>query len=146
MQSSVMKILSDNNLCVLCTCSDNIPNSSLMLYICDINCTKMYILTLRDSTKYQNIINNPNVSLLIDTRDRIQDTTSQIEALTIQGEASVVEDTDVAEKLIEQLIKKHDKLLNLSLCKNVCVVEITMKSVLFLESVDKNRYIDLQGN
>jgi general stress protein 26 len=146
MKSGVIKILLDNNLCVLCTCKNNIPNSSLMFYICDNRCTKMYMLTLKESTKYLNIINNTNVSLLIDTRDNINDKTTPIKALTISGEASIVDDKDTSKKLIDQIIKKHDKLLDLASNKNVCVVQISIKSVLLLESVDKSRYISLTEN
>ncbi len=146
MQSAVMKILMDNTLCVLCTCKDNIPNSSLMLYLCDTRCTKMYMLTLKESTKYLNIINNATVSLLIDTRDNMQDEATQIKALTIQGEASIVEDKDASKLLIDQLTKKHDKLSSLSFNNNVCVVEIIIKNVLLLESVDSSRTISLPGN
>ena len=146
MQSSVMKIMSENNFCVLCTCNNDIPDASLMLYICDNLCTKMHMLTLKETTKYANIINNQNVSLLIDTRDTIQDKTSQIRALTIHGEASIVTEDDAAKELIDQMMKKHDTLSNLALNKNVCVIEVSIKSILFLENVDKGRKISLPGN
>ncbi len=137
MQSSVMKILLDNNLCVLCTCKNDIPNASLMQYICSHTCTKMYMLSLK-STKYLNILNNSIVSVLIDTRDSKHDNATQIKALTIQGEASIVDDKDTSKKLIDQLVKKHANLVNLALDINVCVVEISITSILLLESVDKS--------
>ena len=143
---TVKKILLDNNLCVLCTCNKNMPDSSLMLYICDNDCTKIYMLTLKESTKYLNIINNANVSLLIDTRDSLQGKRTQIKALTINGEAFIVQDKDTSRKLIGQLLMKHDKLVNLASNKNVCVIEILIKDVLFLENVDKGHHISLSNN
>jgi len=145
MLANVKKILLDNNLCVLCTCNEDSPDSSLMLYMCDDACTKMYMLTLKEGTKYSNIINNANVSLLIDTRDRIQDKGTQIQALTINGEASIVEDKDGSMKAIDKLLQKHDKLENLASNKNVCVIEISIKDVIFLESVENAHYISLSG-
>ena len=146
MQSNVMKIMLENNFCVLCTCDQDIPDASLMLYICDSLCTKMHMITLKETTKYANIINNKHVSLLIDTRDTIQDQSSQIQALTIHGEASIVTENDAAKELIDQMMKKHATLSNLALNKNVCVIEVGIKSILFLENVDKGRHVSLPGH
>lgn len=146
MQSNVMKILSENDLCVLCTCSNDVPDASLMLYICDDRCTKMHMLTLRETTKYVNIASNPNVSLLIDTRDTIDEKKGQIKALTIHGEASIVDDNDASGELIDRMIKKHDKLSNLASSESVCVIEVSVKSILFLENVDKGYNVSLPEN
>ena len=135
--NAVMNILLDNNLCVLCTCSNDIPDASLILYICDDSCTKMHMLTLKETSKYQIIVSNPNVSLLIDTRDNRHDQATQTKALTIHGHASIVDDYDTSQKLICQLIKKHDKLSNLASDESVRVIEVLIKNILFLENVDK---------
>jgi len=139
MKSILIDILLNNNLCVLSTCKNNIPNSSLMQYICDSRCTKIYMLTLKESTKYDNIINNSNVSLLIDTR--IHNNKQQIQAATLYGEASILDDKSVSKNIIGQLSNKHESLLNLASDINVCVVEITIKSALLLENVDKSSII-----
>ena len=139
MKPVLMDILLNNNLCVLSTCKNNIPNSSLMQYICDSRCTKIYMLTLKESTKYNNIINNSNVSLLIDTR--IRNNEPQIQAATIYGQASILDDISISKKIIDQLSKNHESLLNLASDINVCVIEIAIKSALLLENVDKSSLI-----
>ena len=141
MKSIVTKMLLNNTLCVLSTCLNDIPNSSLMQYICDSRCTKIYMLTLKESTKYNNIINNANVSLLIDTRDEIRNNATQTQAATIYGEASILDDTSISKKIIEKLSKKHESLLNLASNINVYVIEIIIKSALLLENVDKSSLI-----
>ena len=60
MNPTVMNILENNDLCVLCTCCHDIPDASLMLYSCDEKCERMYMLTLKESTKYGNIAANPH--------------------------------------------------------------------------------------
>lgn len=144
MQAAAMNILLNNSLCVLCTCKDDIPDASLMLYICDSQCSKMHMLTLKQTTKYLNIVSNKNVSLLIDTRDEIHDEkTTQTKALTIHGVASIVDDYDTYKEILDQLIKKHDKLSNLASNESVRVIEVQIKSILLLENVDKVNYISL---
>ena len=146
MKSRFTGIISENNLCVLCTCKNNIPNSSLMLYISSDTCTKIYVLTRKTGAKYLNILDNPHVSLLIDTRDSINNKTNQIESLTIYGEAYIIEDKDTSERLINQLVQKHDRLINLASNVDVCVVEISICSVMLLDGVDKSHYISLSDN
>jgi general stress protein 26 len=138
--------MSENNLCVLSTCSDDIPDASLMLYMCDSPCAKIYMLTLKETNKYRNIVNNKRVSLLIDTRDTVPDKTSQIEALTIVGEAMIVRDMVFAQTLIEQMKKKHHSLSNLASGESVSVIEVTVQTILFLENVDDGYNVNMDDD
>ena len=146
MRSRAMKIMSENHLCVLSTCSDDIPDASLMLYMCDSPCAKIYMLTLKETNKYRNIVNNKRVSLLIDTRDTVPDKTSQIEALTIVGEAMIVRDMVFAQTLIEQMKKKHHSLSNLASGESVSVIEVTVQNILFLENVDDGYNVNMDDD
>lgn len=146
MRSRAMKIMSENNLCVLSTCSHDIPDASLMLYMCDSPCAKIYMLTLKETNKYRNIVNNRRVSLLIDTRDTVPDKKTQIEALTIEGEAMIVRDMTFAQALIEQMKKKHHSLSNLASGESVSVIEVTVKNILFLENVDDGYNVNMDDD
>ena len=95
MQPAVMDILRSSPLCVLCTCKDDIPDASLMLYLCDEEGTKMHMLTLRETNKFKNITANANVSLLVDTRGAGPGGADRAQALTVQGRASIMEDPEI---------------------------------------------------
>jgi nitroimidazol reductase NimA-like FMN-containing flavoprotein (pyridoxamine 5'-phosphate oxidase superfamily) len=138
MLSVVMNVLLNNNFCVLSTCRNDMPNSSLMQYICGAGCTKLYMLTLKDSTKYTNIMKNPNVSLLVDTRDNA----SQVYAVTIYGNARIISKED-SKKLFDQFRIRYTNLQSLAANHDACIIEITPKSFLFLESADKSHFINL---
>lgn len=53
---------------VLATAYDNIPYTSLVAYAFDDQKKVFIFLTPRKTTKFINILRNPDVSLLIDTR------------------------------------------------------------------------------
>ena len=144
MNPTVMNILENNDLCVLCTCSHDIPDASLMLYICDEKCERMYMLTLKESTKYGNITANPKVSLLVDTREQALVPETQTQALTIHGDAYLLDQDAVSRGLIDQLVKKHGRLSNLASNDSVRVIEVIIKNVLFLENVDKGYHVKPQ--
>jgi general stress protein 26 len=139
MLSVVMKLMLNNSFCVLSTCKNDIPNTSLMQYICDEGCTKMFMLTLKESKKYTNIINNPNVSLLVDTRDRI----TQVNAITIYGMARIIDNNDASRELLDQFRVKYANLQSLAENHSACIIEVAIKSFLFLESADKSHYISI---
>jgi len=137
-----MKILLDNEFCVLSTCRNDSPNSSLMQYVLNESCTKLYMLTLKESTKHINIINNPKVSLLIDTRESLYNEANQIKAVTVYGNASIIDHRKTMEEIIRQLVKKHTNLIAFASNNKVCVIEVCMDHFLLLDGVDKSFHLD----
>ncbi len=146
MLSDVMKILRDNTLCVLSTCSNDIPNASLMQYICDDGCSKLCMLTLKGSVKYSNIANNANVSLLIDTRTGGHEHQTPVKAVTITGHAVILDNEETAHELIGRLAQKYGNLANLAADPNVCIIEAAIRSFLFLESAHEGHQINIADN
>lgn len=143
MINTAKNMISENNLCVLSTCSNDLPNASLMQYICDESYTKIYMITLKGSTKYQNIEINPRVSLLIDTRDSISSETEPIKSLTVYGKAEVIENSQSYKNILNRIVKKHKNLIQLSENINCIVIEVSAEKFLLLDGVDEIRYMDV---
>ncbi len=83
MRNDIMKIITENKVCALATVSGGAPHCSLMSYAAGEECRELYMATLQDTRKYRNLVANPQVSLLIDTRD--SDAKGRTRALTITG-------------------------------------------------------------
>ena len=84
-----MKALArEQNTCVLATVGGQKPHCSLMAYVTDENCTEMYMVTHKNTNKYKNLIENPSVSLLIDTREISPRTKAK--ALTVEGVCAAI--------------------------------------------------------
>jgi nitroimidazol reductase NimA-like FMN-containing flavoprotein (pyridoxamine 5'-phosphate oxidase superfamily) len=142
MISTAKNMISDNNLCVLSTCGDGRPNSSLMQYICDESCTKLFMLTLKGSQKQQSIEKNPRVSLLIDTRADARRNKEPIKSLTVYGQAEFVLDAPRKNELISQLVRKNNNLQVLAGDSNCLVIQVSAEKLLLLDGVDKSTYMD----
>lgn len=108
MRSDIQKIIAGNKICVMATVADGVPHCSLMSYAAGSNCREIYMATLRDTKKYRNLIANPVVSLLIDTRDANQKGNTR--ALTVTGVFQAVDDNQKTEDIRDALIKKHPDL------------------------------------
>jgi len=139
-------MVKENNFCVLSTCKDNLTNSSLMLYLSDEEGTKLYMLTLKGSMKYTNMEENPDVSLLIDTREHIFDDEPHVKALTVYGRSMIIRDEKLNQEIIVKLVDRHPSLKALASMDKVTVVQVEVKSFLYLDGVNDAEYITVRKN
>ena len=94
--------------CVLATVSGGNPHCSLMAYATDDDCREIYMVTQKGTKKYKNLIKNPSVSLLIDTRE--EQATSrplQAKALTIAGLFQEIDDERKKRLARARLLERH---------------------------------------
>ena len=52
----------DHDTCVLATAAEGEPHCSLMAYLPDQSCRKVYMVTHRGTKKYRNLCRNPTIS------------------------------------------------------------------------------------
>lgn len=143
MLTIAQKMLEDNHLCVLATCSNNLPNSSLMHYIYDKNGMNIFMLTLRGSVKYSNITANPQVSLLIDTRADLPQPGVPVMALTVYGKAQFIQEPLRHQALVDQLVDKYNSLAKLAGDSQCLVIQVQIEKMLLLGDVSDKGTIDL---
>ena len=104
-----MKALAkQKDICVLATVSDGNPHCSLMAYATDDDCREIYMITQKGTKKYKNLIKNPSVSLLIDTREEQVDSYPlQAKALTIAGLFQEIDDEYKKRLARARLLERH---------------------------------------
>lgn len=105
------KLAKERDICVLATASGGIPHCSLMAYATDEECREIYMATYRKSQKYKNLMENPSVSLLVDTREENTGAhRPEAKAMTIAGTYHRIEDRQKVAMVREQLLKRHPHL------------------------------------
>ena len=138
-----LEMLQENSLCVLSTCSDHLPNSSLMHYIFDGTGMNIFMLSLRGSVKCNNITANPNVSLLIDTRADPPQTGLPVMALTVYGKAAIVDDLQRHQKITGQLAEKYGSLAALAGDSRCLVIQVKIERVLLPDGISDRSTVDI---
>ena len=140
-REKIRALIREQGTCVLATASKNRPHSSLMAYATNSSCDEIYLMTLKDSRKYQNMCQNPAVSLLIDTRqDRLRSDHTQTMALTVSGRFDrIIKDTD-RERIRKELSRKHPGLKDFFLNPEGEPVKIVIESYLLLEGPTKAHF------
>ncbi len=84
MLDTILAFLASHDLGVLAT-ADDAPHCSLMAYVMAPD-GHICMATLPDTRKWRNILGNPNVSLLVDNRERLPDLGREaLTAVTVTG-------------------------------------------------------------
>ena len=120
--------------CVLATSRNDKPHCSLMVYTADARCREIYMVTRREGIKYGNFQQNPNVSLLMDTRDR-GDTGPGATALTINGRVREIADSVESATVVGQLLDRHPHLADFMKDAGVTVFAVMLDSFLLLDGL-----------
>ena len=104
-------VVKGNDLCVLATVSKEKPHCSLMTYITDDECSEIYMISHKQTKKYLNLMENPIVGLLIDTREEEKGQRRiDIKALTVIGEFQTIKDQTKKGLIHAKFLKTHPHL------------------------------------
>jgi nitroimidazol reductase NimA-like FMN-containing flavoprotein (pyridoxamine 5'-phosphate oxidase superfamily) len=136
MLDTMMELVRKKGFCVLATAGGGAPHCSLMAYVPAEDCRKIHMVTHRDSRKYRNLMENPEVSLLIDTRDdgfRF----GEARALTVAGTLTSINRPGEAEKICGKLLTKHPSLERLLKQPDAAILSISISSFLLLDGLTK---------
>lgn len=130
------------NICVLCTISGNQPYCSLMAYITDATCEEIYMVTHKNSTKFNNLQNNPLVSLLIDSRETQPRFKAQ--ALTINGVSIPFLDKNKKKEIRDRMLESFPHMKDFIHHPESELIRIKIDSFLFLDGLTDSHFVSLK--
>lgn len=143
-RKKIRNLISENGNCVLATASKNRPHCSLMAYANNDAFDEIYLMTLKEGRKYQNLCENPAVSLLIDTRQGSFDLNhSEGMALTVSGRFERIEKDPERERIRKMLSLEHPGLKDFFENPKGEPFKIIIDSYLLLEGPIKSHYWDI---
>lgn len=144
MLEKMKELVKEKNICVLSTVSDNKPHCSLMVYAADSECREFYMVTSRETQKFRNLKNNPNVSLLIDTREELWGPDrDRASALTVSGRIEEVRDSKKQKHLSRLLLDRHPHLEEFFERDDTAILCVKAESFLLLRGLREAHYEEL---
>jgi general stress protein 26 len=141
MLKKMKNFVKQKNICVLSTISGNKPYCSLMAYITDEDCKEIYMVTHKHTTKFNNLQNNPWVSLLIDSRET--QPRSDAHALTINGVFVPLLDEGKKQKIRENMLKYFPHMKDFIHHPESEFIRIKINSLLLLEGLTQSHFVSL---
>jgi nitroimidazol reductase NimA-like FMN-containing flavoprotein (pyridoxamine 5'-phosphate oxidase superfamily) len=142
MLEKMKDIVRSNDLCVLATVSEGKPHCSLMSYISGEEGNEIYLISHRQTKKYANLMENPTVSLLIDTREEKKSQRRvDIKALTVNGEFQPINDPWKRDLIHKKFLKIHPHLADFLNDPGAEIFSVRIKSFQLLDGV-KNAFFE----
>lgn len=141
----VMKNLAKKkDLCVLATVSGGNPHCSLMAYTTNDECSEIYMVTHRNTRKLKNLMENPSVSLLIDTREEHKGShLPEAEAMTVSGVFEWLEDDREKAMVRERLLKRHPHLRIFLDDPDSELIRVKIHSFLLLKGFTDGHFVEI---
>ena len=130
------------NVCVLSTVSDNKPYCSLMAYITDGTCKEIYMVTHKNTTKFNNLQKNPSVSLLIDSRET--QPRSNAQALTIDGVFIPLIDENKKQNIRDRMLGSFPHMKDFIHHPESELIRIKINSFLLLDGLIESHFVSLK--
>ena len=132
MLDKVKEMLMNNSLCVLCTVSGDLPYCSLMTYLHSDDLNMVYMVTVRESRKYRNLVENPIASLLVDNRQQLSFPSDEtVSSITFEGFLKHLDPIET-EGVRMLLNERHGELKEILKNPDCIIFGIELKSFLLL--------------
>ena len=141
MIEEMKSLVKKKNTGVMATATDNNPHCSLMTYVTDDDCREIYMVTSRRTKKFQNLSENPLVSLLIDTREEDYGSQNPMSrALTISGVFTPLGDENKKSEIRSEMASKHPNIQDLLNNPNSEIICIKIVSFLLLNGATEAHF------
>lgn len=138
------KVLEAQDMCVLATVDGDVPHCSLMAYVTDEKCRRVYMVTHRNTKKYANLLANPAVCLLIDTRLSVkQFARENVQALTVNGVFEHVQEEEIA-GLRNRFVEAHPHLQEFAQDEEAQVFAVKLQKLQLLRDATDASYENLE--
>jgi len=134
MHHKIKDLLKGKDTCVLATVSGSAPHCSLMAYVTDDECREIYMVSHKQTKKFQNLMKNPAISLLIDTREEDAGSRrSNAKALTVNGMFQKIEEGTKKDFVRARLLERHPHFKEFAHHSDAEIFSVKVESFLLLE-------------
>lgn len=145
MLETIRTLVREKDICVLATCKDGLPHTSLMAYAVDEAASTFLLLSRMNTRKMRNLQANPEVSLLIDTREEhLPELRHKAMALTVAGVYTPPSHREELLHLKEIFVERHPHMADFATGGDSTVLMIRARSFLLLTGVEEQHFIDLK--
>lgn len=141
MLDQINALIRENDICVLATAGEQGPHTSLMAYACSTDCSRIYLVTPRQTQKYRNLCVQPRVSLMVDTRE--QAPRGSVRALTINGRGYEISDAAESASVRKVFSQRHAHLLPLLEQNDIAFFSVVIEALQLLNGPCEAHYIRL---
>jgi nitroimidazol reductase NimA-like FMN-containing flavoprotein (pyridoxamine 5'-phosphate oxidase superfamily) len=145
MLERMKRLIGEHDICVLATVGpDGRPHCSLMSYLAAADSRRLYLLTGKATRKHRNMLANPRVSLLIDTRASAgAEGLLGVYSLVMDGIFTPLAEGPDKDELRRRLLARHPHLAELAAHPDAELVAVSIQGMQLQEGPVKAHYASL---
>jgi nitroimidazol reductase NimA-like FMN-containing flavoprotein (pyridoxamine 5'-phosphate oxidase superfamily) len=145
MLEKMKQLIREHDTCVLATVGDDgRPHCALMSYLAAEDSRRLYLLSGRSTRKHRNMLANPRVSLLVDTRASAGAAgLKEVYALVMDATFTPLSPGPQREELTRRLLERHPHLAELAAHPEVELVAVTIGGLQLQEGPVRSHYAKL---
>jgi general stress protein 26 len=142
LKNIVRDIFASQRLAVLATEKENSPYINLVVFIADKDLKWLVFATNRSTRKFENIMANPMVAILIDNRCKYDFDTKKTVVISALGKAEGLLDFEKA-KLMEQYLDKHPHLKDFITSSDCVFVKLKIEKYIIVQRFQEVSELDI---
>ncbi|MFP4391874.1 MAG: pyridoxamine 5'-phosphate oxidase family protein [Desulfohalobiaceae bacterium] len=140
LEQQIAELLQVQRFMVLCTQSDKGPYCSLVAFAPSQDLRRIYFCTRRQTRKFQNLLQEPKVSFLVDDRQNREQDLEQARALTGTGTGAETAGSDPEP---EAFVARHPELIGFLQAQESALVEVKVQSYFLVQRFEELQRLDL---
>ena len=143
-EKRIKKFLKENNRGVMAACFNGKPHSSFMTYLTDEAGLELYMVSLKETTKFRALAINPKVSFLVDNREIFsRGDLDRIQALTAAGNAGEWSDCPDRDGIFRALESIDPGLRRITSNPDAALLRVKVESFLFLDGPTDSFFMEV---
>jgi nitroimidazol reductase NimA-like FMN-containing flavoprotein (pyridoxamine 5'-phosphate oxidase superfamily) len=125
---------------VIATQASNEPYTSLIAFSSTENLSYLIFATLRQTRKYENLIQNTKISMLIDNRENLSSDVKNAIAVTVVGNATEI--IDNRQHFMDIHLKKHPYLKEFLQDANCALIGLSVEKIFIVRQFQQITFLD----
>lgn len=143
MNDNMRTLADEKDICVLATLSPNGPHQSLMAYVRDAETGAFVMFTETHTAKWTNMQRNPNVSLLIDSREEdLPERRDRARAMTVKGRHVTPEPAEMI-RLRQLFLLRHPHMKEFADRPEATMIHVVPRNYLLLTGLEQAEYAEV---
>jgi nitroimidazol reductase NimA-like FMN-containing flavoprotein (pyridoxamine 5'-phosphate oxidase superfamily) len=135
----IIDILNNQKYAVIATKGKKYVHTNLVAFISSDDLKNIYFATSKKSKKFENLMNNPNVSFLIDNRKNTSTDILNATAITIFGVASEI---NKKTEIMKLYLKKHPGLNNFVNNSDSVFIDVKVDNYIYVNKFENRNILN----
>jgi nitroimidazol reductase NimA-like FMN-containing flavoprotein (pyridoxamine 5'-phosphate oxidase superfamily) len=141
-KNQLHELFNKQRFAVIATQASNKPYTSLVAFSSTEDLSYLIFATLRQTRKYDNILQNAKISMLIDNRENLSSDVNNAIAVTVIGHASEIKDN--RQHFMDIHLKKHPYLREFLQDANCALIGLSVEKIIIVRKFQQITLFDPQ--